>query len=238
MRLILLRHGESIGNIDESAFCRIPDHSMVLTEVGEQQARVAGQRLRDALGTGLIDVFISPYRRTWQTFRLLGLDDRVRRVREEPRLREQDWGNLQQQADQVRQRQERDAFGHFFYRLASGESGADVYDRVTGFLSGLTAPASRIREEPDPTVLLITHGLTLRLACMALMGWTVAQFEALSNPPNGDFRVLTERVEPDLSDSADPAGGADTADGGGSAGGGLLGLGRPWELDRPFETWK
>ncbi len=228
MRLILLRHGESIGNIDESAFCRIPDHSMTLTEVGEDQARAAGQRLRDVLGPRAVDVFISPYRRTWQTFHLLGLDDRVRRVHEEPRLREQDWGNLQQQADQARQRQERDAFGHFFYRLDSGESGADVYDRVTGFLSGLTAPGSRHRDDPDRTVLLITHGLTLRLACMALMGWTVAQFEALSNPSNGDFRILTERTRPD-------AGGGS---GNGSAGGGLLGLGLGWELDRPFETWK
>lgn len=218
MRLILLRHGESIGNVDESAFCRIPDHSMALTPLGEEHARAAGVALREVLGSGPVDVFISPYRRTWQTFSLLGLDDRVGRVREEPRLREQDWGNLQQQADQVRQRLERDAFGHFFYRLHSGESGADVYDRVTGFLTGLTAPDQV--NDPARTVLLVTHGLTLRLACMALMGWTVAQFETLSNPPNGDFRVLRQRT-----------------DAAGSVGGGLLGLGQRWELDRPFDTW-
>ena len=218
MRLILLRHGESIGNVDESAFCRIPDHSMTLTPLGEDQARAAGGALRDVVGSGPVDVFVSPYRRTWQTFALLGLEDQTGRVREEPRLREQDWGNLQQQADQVRQRLERDAFGHFFYRLDSGESGADVYDRVTGFLTGLTAPDAV--NDPDRTVLLITHGLTMRLACMALMGWTVAQFEALSNPPNGDFRILSQGV-----------------DRAGAVGGGLLGLGPTWELDRPFDTW-
>lgn len=227
MRLILLRHGESIGNVDESAFCRIPDHSMALTDVGQAQARSAGGRLREVLGVGLIDVFVSPYRRTLETFRLLDVGDRVRRIREEPRLREQDWGNLQQQENQVRQRLERDAFGHFFYRLDSGESGADVYDRVTGFLSGLTAPAASSGNDPDRTVLLVTHGLTMRLACMALMGWTVAEFEALSNPPNGDFRVLTQA-------GAEPG----CESGIGSAGGGLLGLGMRWELDRPFGTWK
>ena len=236
MRLILLRHGESVGNIDESAFCRIPDHSMALTELGESQARAAGPRLRTALGPGPVDVFVSPYRRTWQTFRLLGVDDRVRRIREEPRLREQDWGNLQQQADQLRQRQERDAFGHFFYRLDSGESGADVYDRVTGFLSALTAPSTQ-RDDPHRTVLLITHGLTLRLACMALMGWTVAQFEALSNPPNGDFRVLTERATA-TTDPSSPSGDVPSDDPTAATGGGLLGLGPGWELDRPFDTWK
>lgn len=52
MRLILLRHGESIGNVDESAFCRIPDHAMDLTRRGMQQARDAGVRMREVLGPG------------------------------------------------------------------------------------------------------------------------------------------------------------------------------------------
>jgi broad specificity phosphatase PhoE len=229
MRLILLRHGESVGNLDESAFCRIPDHSMTLTAAGEEQARGAGTVLQDVLGNGVVDVFVSPYRRTWQTYHLLGLDHRIRRVREEPRLREQDWGNLQQQEHQVRQRQERDAFGHFFYRLDSGESGADVYDRVTGFLSTLTAPGAADRNGPDRTVLLVTHGLTMRLACMALMGWTVAEFEALSNPANGDFRVLSQ-LDVGSDATTDPM---DR-----STGGGLLGLGAGWQIDRPFDTWR
>lgn len=221
MRLILLRHGESIGNVDESAFCRIPDHAMDLTPAGVQQARDAGARLRALLGEQAVDVFVSPYQRTWQTLARLELGDRVRRVREEPRLREQDWGNLQDPSAQVRQRAERDAFGHFFYRLASGESGADVYDRLSGFLTGLTAPWADAAAEPGRTILLVTHGLAMRLACMALMGWTVAEFEALSNPANGDFRVLTRQ----------PTNGSPT-------GGGLLGLGPSWVLDRPFDTWK
>jgi broad specificity phosphatase PhoE len=220
MRLILLRHGESIGNVDESAFTRIPDHAMDLTETGAAQAKAAGVLLRELLGGQAIDVFVSPYRRTWQTLEHLELGDRIRRVREEPRLREQDWGNLQDPSYQVRQRQERDEFGHFFYRLASGESGADVYDRLTGFLTGLTSPWADDAHEPGRTVLLVTHGLAMRLACMALMGWTVAEFERLSNPVNGDFRVLTR-----LSNGA-------------PTGGGLLGLGPRWVLNRPFDTWK
>jgi hypothetical protein len=56
---------------------------------------------------------------------------------------------------------------------------------------------------------------------MALMGWTVAEFEAFSNPANGDYRILTRQ-----------------GTNGRSAGGGLLGLGPDWDLDRPFDTWK
>ena len=33
---------------------------------------------------------------------------------------------------------ERNAYGHFFYRLAHGESGADVDDRIAAFLSELS----------------------------------------------------------------------------------------------------
>jgi broad specificity phosphatase PhoE len=221
MRLILIRHGESVGNVDESAFCRIPDHTMDLTPNGVRQSQETGARLRELLGDQSIDVFVSPYRRTWQTLEHLELGARVRRIREEPRLREQDWGNLQDPSTQVRQRRERDAFGHFFYRLASGESGADVYDRLTGFLTGLTSPWADAAREHGRTVLLVTHGLAMRLACMALMGWTVAEFEALSNPANGDYRVLTRQNT-----------------NGSATGGGILGLGPKWTLDRPFDTWK
>ncbi len=74
----------------------------------------------------------------------------------------------------------RDAYGHFFYRFAQGESGADVYDRVGGFLESLY----RSFEAPDhpPNVLLVTHGLAMRLFCMRWFHWTVAEFESLSNP--------------------------------------------------------
>ena len=103
-------------------------------------------------------------------------------MREEPRLREQDWGNWQDRDDVRLQKAYRDAYGHFFYRFAQGESGADVYDRVGGFLESLY----RSFEAPDhpPNVLLVTHGLAMRLFCMRWFHWTVAEFESLSNPGN------------------------------------------------------
>src|SRR6201999_3149672 len=127
-------------------------------------------------------------RRTQQSFLALGLDRSRVRVREEPRLREQDWGNWQDREDVLRQKRARDAYGHFFYRFAQGESGADVYDRTGAFLDSL----HRSFEEPDspPNVLLVTHGLTMRLLCMRWFHWTVEEFESLVNPGNGETRVL------------------------------------------------
>ncbi|MFF8292912.1 histidine phosphatase family protein [Streptomyces sp. NPDC016309] len=205
-RIVLVRHGESEGNADDTVYEREPDHALGLTERGRRQAEAAGERLRAVFGDERVSVYISPYRRTHETFRALRLDPALVRVREEPRLREQDWGNWQDREDVRRQKAYRDAYGHFFYRFAQGESGADVYDRVGAFLESL----HRSFEAPDhpPNVLLVTHGLTMRLFCMRWFHWTVAEFESLSNPRNGDVRML------------------------------LLGEDGRYALDRPFERWR
>ncbi|WP_432253360.1 histidine phosphatase family protein [Streptomyces sp. HNM1019] len=204
-RIVLLRHGESEGNADDSVYERVPDHALGLTETGRRQAEEAGERLRATFGDECVSVYVSPYRRTHQSLGLLGLDSSRTRVREEPRLREQDWGNWQDREDVRKQMAYRDAYGHFFYRFAQGESGADVYDRVDAFLDSLW----RSFEHPDhpPNVLLVTHGLTLRLFCMRWLHWSVAEFESLSNPGNGETRTL------------------------------VLGSDGRYHLDRPFERW-
>jgi broad specificity phosphatase PhoE len=209
-RIVLIRHGESEGNIDPSLYERVPDHALRLTERGRKQCEEAGRELRALFGAEHVTAFVSPYTRTRETFRLLGLDPASTRVKEEPRLREQDWGNLQQLGDMDQQKAERDAYGHFFYRLAHGESGADVYDRVSAFLETLHRDFARHAERygPDRNILLVTHGLTMRLFCMRWFHWSVEQFECLSNPANGETRIL------------------------------LRGDDGRYTLDRPFERWK
>ncbi|MEC4015860.1 histidine phosphatase family protein [Streptomyces sp. H27-D2] len=204
-RIVLIRHGESEGNIDDTVYEREPDHALSLTPTGLLQAEVAGARMRALFGDERVSAYVSPYRRTHQTFQALGLDPSRVRVREEPRLREQDWGNWQDRDDVRRQKAYRDAYGHFFYRFAQGESGADVYDRVGSFLESLW----RSFEDPGhpPNVLIITHGLTMRLFCTRWFHWTVAEFESLSNPGNAVSREL------------------------------LLGADGRYSLDRPFEHW-
>jgi broad specificity phosphatase PhoE len=190
VRIILLRHAESLGNVDELAYCRIPDHALPLTARGEEQARAAGPRVRELLGPGPVAVFVSPYVRTQRTLELLELGDLVQRKVAEPRLREQDWGNLQDPVEQEIQKLKRHEFGHFFYRLAHGESGADVDDRVAAFLADLK---ESMRADPahPATLLLVTHGLTMRLLCRRVFSWSVDLFESLSNPGQCETRMLT-----------------------------------------------
>ena len=188
MRIILLRHAESLGNIDELAYTRTPDHALPLTPRGEAQARLTGSVVRDLL-TEPAAAYVSPYVRTIRTLALLDVGDRLERTVPEPRLREQDWGNLQDPLEQEVQKRKRHEFGHFFYRLSHGESGADVDDRVASFLAELELRMLQQASHPT-TVLVVSHGLAMRLLCRRLFAWSIDLFESLSNPGHCDHRVL------------------------------------------------
>jgi broad specificity phosphatase PhoE len=188
-----VRHGESEGNVDESVYERVPDHRLRLTERGVEQARQTGAVLRALLDGDSVEAYVSPYLRTLQTFAALGLPVAERDVRVEPRLREQDWANFQDPTDIAEQKAERDRYGHFYYRFSHGESGADVYDRVSTFLESMhrnfATPAA------PRNVVIITHGLTVRLFCMRWFHWSVGYFESLENPANGQLVVLQRQPD-------------------------------------------
>jgi len=153
-----------------------------------EQAVAAGERIRRQLDGQKVNVYVSPYLRAYQTLEALNLGDLVERIVEEPRLREQDWANFQNPAEIADQKELRNAYGHFFYRFREGESGSDVYDRVSSFMETLYRHWSK----PDyaPNTLLVTHGLTMRLFCMRWFHWSVEYFESLNNPGNAEVRTL------------------------------------------------
>ncbi|XP_024378235.1 phosphoglycerate mutase-like protein AT74H isoform X2 [Physcomitrium patens] len=203
-RIILVRHGESLGNVDETAYTQIPDSKICLTEKGWKQALKCGHDIRELIEGDHSDdwkvyFYVSPYNRTLQTLRGIGIAfdrERIAGVREEPRLREQDFGNFQ---DRERMRVEkaiRLRYGRFFYRFPNGESAADVYDRITGFRETLRAdidvgrfqrPESRSK---NMNLVLVSHGLTLRVFLMRWYKWTVQQFEGLYNFGNTEMLVM------------------------------------------------
>ena len=90
-RIILVRHGESQGNVNRSMYTTTPDSQVQLTARGFEQGLAAGEQLRGIVGDESVSFLYSPYMRTRQT--LLGILHawRGRRVDfyAEPRLREQ-----------------------------------------------------------------------------------------------------------------------------------------------------
>lgn len=65
--VILLRHGESLGNIRESTYRVIPDWSIPLTEQGRLEAKHAAKGIVDVIGKRKVVIYYSPYRRTQET---------------------------------------------------------------------------------------------------------------------------------------------------------------------------
>ncbi|KAI3506343.1 hypothetical protein L1887_28700 [Cichorium endivia] len=201
-RIILVRHGESAGNIDGSAYTTTPDYKIPLTQDGIAQAKLAGTQIRDVISDSgnlrnwKVCFYVSPYERTRSTLREIGKSfprKRVMGVREECRIREQDFGNFQITERMKIIKETRERFGRFFYRFPEGESAADVFDRVSSFLESLWRDIdSRFQRDPadDLNIIIVSHGLASRVFLMKWFKWTVEQFEYLNNFNNCEFRVM------------------------------------------------
>jgi len=95
-------------------------------------------------------------------------------------LREQDWGNFQFDEQRMRElHAERERYGHFFYRIPNGESGADVYDRLSTFIDTLHRAFER-RDFPNKCV-IVTHGLLIRLFLTRWYHYRYDEYEEMEN---------------------------------------------------------
>jgi broad specificity phosphatase PhoE len=193
-RIILIRHGKSQGNADEKLRETIPDYALNLTSEGIEQARQAGREIRKIIGEETVQAYISPYFRTRQTFHHIqeSIKDNVVKTYEDPRIREQDWGHLRNLELNDEIQSERDNFSTFYYRIPDGESGTDVYDRVSNFLDTLHRDFDK--SDYAENTLIVTHGLTLRLFLMRWFHMSVEEYELLRNPPNCQIVVLQKKI--------------------------------------------
>ncbi|XP_042475275.1 phosphoglycerate mutase-like protein AT74 [Macadamia integrifolia] len=204
-RIILVRHGESQGNLDGAAYTTTPDNQIPLTPHGIEQARLAGERIHQFVSDGGVSqnwkvyFYVSPYRRTRSTLREIGRSfprNRILGVREECRIREQDFGNFQVEERMKATKSARERFGRFFFRFPEGESAADVFDRLSSFLESLwrDIDMKRIvhhqRCDEEINLIIVSHGLALRVFLMKWFKWTVEQFENLNNFNNCECRVI------------------------------------------------
>ncbi|OQR96082.1 phosphoglycerate/bisphosphoglycerate mutase [Achlya hypogyna] len=190
-RIFLVRHGQSEGNVNPVLYRDVPDNAMALTDLGKRQSRAAGEAIKAIIGDESIRCIVSPCIRTIETFEEImaawGADAARIPWTEEPRIREQDFGNFQN-PEQIREcKIQRRKFGGFFYRFPSGESPADVYDRISSFLESLHRMFMRKREQ---NYILVAHGVTIRILLMRYFRYTIAEYEEVENFHNGEFVVL------------------------------------------------
>lgn len=165
--LILIRHGESEGNVasnrskkgDDSGYS--PEfrnrHSSTwrLTKRGREQAKVAGVWIKKNLGLTFDRHYTSEYIRAMETAGLLGIADAQWYV--DFYLRERDWGDLDVMPVSERDKRYAEAMKRrkidsFFWNPPNGQSMADLCLRVDRVLQTLH------RECDGKNVAIVCHG--------------------------------------------------------------------------------
>ncbi len=184
MRLLLVRHGQTLSNVNHLLDTGHP--GPVLTELGEQQAAA----LVEALSAEDIKViFASTLRRTQQTAQPLA-DDRGLPVQVRAGIREIDAGELEMRSDS----ESIDLYvrtvigwaaGELDGRVPGGPDGARTladYDEVVAEIESLVAE--------DDTALLVSHGAAIRTWVAARVAGLSADFAAANALANTAVVVL------------------------------------------------
>jgi len=173
--LMLVRHGESLGNLaNERAYAEqsdrldinVNDPSVELSDLGARQAVALGRRLGELPDAQRPTVVVaSPYVRAQQTADHIvdaaGLSGVVRLHDE--RLRDREQGVLDRltgrgvRAEFPAEAERRDYLGKFWYRPPGGESWADVAQRIREFLRDLRL------DHAGERVLVVTHDVPILL---------------------------------------------------------------------------
>jgi broad specificity phosphatase PhoE len=203
-KIILVRHGQSQGNVDLNIYEEIPDFAVKLTPLGHEQAKNVGLELAKIPGN--FHFYVSSYHRTRQTFKeiITAFDKKRYTWIEESRLREQEWSHGPATVNAVKSfslEKERAAIGSFYYRFPGGESCADVELRIASFLNTLFRDFEK--DDFPKNCVIVSHGMTNRVFLKKFLKLTVEEFEKIKNPKNcsrivlelqenGKYKLVTE----------------------------------------------
>lgn len=199
--IYLIRHGESIANLNSEVYRTMADHAVPLSVHGVEQAIMAGHKLLsliDIASNAPLRIWTSPYRRTRQTAACLeqvlktkfnNLD-----LKENVNLCEQQFGLFdgiedeqlpikfpEEYAHYDRARQHE---GLFWARMPLGESRFDVAVRVHQSFGTFHRDADRHKIE---NIIVVCHGVTLRAFAMQWLHLPYEWFDRQPNPKNCDI---------------------------------------------------
>jgi broad specificity phosphatase PhoE len=187
----------SQGNVDRYIYKNIPDYAVQLTDEGHEQAKEVGEEIKTIIGDKYapIQFYVSPFWRTRQTYAEIrkSFTESIKcNYYEDPRLREQEWGAQVFYKDEFNfdAEKDRNAYGHFYYRFEGGESCADVYDRVSDFMGTFFRDCEK--EDFPNNVIIVTHGMSMRLFLMRWFHTSVEEFESWKNPKNCGYYLLSK----------------------------------------------
>jgi len=193
MNIYLIRHAQSMGNIDPNEYYRKHDSKIELSGEGKRQSADLGIDLRKITNKSDRNLAISSsFKRAIHT-RDIAIacfegTDRKCHLDTSPLLIERQWGGLREIADNGEL--DREQHFQFYYRPPNGESFMDCYQRVVMFFHELrTNP----KYQGWDNIFIFSHGEWIRLALMYLDEKSVKEFtENRKNPKNCEVikRVL------------------------------------------------
>jgi broad specificity phosphatase PhoE len=216
-RLFIVRHGESIANVDPSVYRHtaeyefgIPDEKVWLTPVGWEQALACGRFLNAYLepdqdvGERRIAIWYSSFLRARQTAKgiFTALEPKISHVYERDTMVEVSFGY----ADGLPESEVQKKFPEYWAQLKraeafrtkhflaspNGESRASVASRVDLFIASL----QRKTEEHGITDhIVVTHGATARLIAKQWLGHRYEITDASRNLNNCDVVMIAKDPE-------------------------------------------
>jgi len=215
LRILLVRHGESLGNKDKNLLKIRADHAIPLSEEGRSQSKQAGKILkdffersdRDILSKGLKvhrRLWVSPYRRARETADEIMKEtgEYISDRREHILLGEQQFGLFEgHPIDELEKLypQEYSYFtkcieseGRFWARTPLGESRFDVAKRVHQAFGSFHRDA---QFHEIKNIVVVSHGVALRAFAMMWLHLSPEWFEKESNPDLCSIRLLEDNVD-------------------------------------------
>ncbi len=183
MRLVLARHGQTLANVEGILDSRPPGHP--LTDEGRRQAASLAETLA---GDDLVAVCASRALRAQQTAEVVA--SRIgREVQVLPGVHEVQLGELEGRVDADAHELFHAIYrawhtGELDRRVPGGESGTEVLDRYLADVARLRAA------HPEGSVLLVSHGASMRLAAVRLASNVSGEFAEPHYMPNGRTIVL------------------------------------------------
>ena len=201
MKIFLIRHGESIQNTKESYGKSIPDSKIVLTNKGKEQARKAGEFLKDFCEKENIDLdkarmWVSPFERTRETARIINESLNIKDVKEDIALIEQRYGLFSDDyLDNLKERfpeEFKNYDMHFqndakFYAVfPQGEAPYDVALRVRQFIETI----HRDLDHGIDTLFIVSHGVVIKSFVLDFLHMTPEWYNKEITPGNCAIRYI------------------------------------------------
>lgn len=200
-RLILIRHGESEGNVDPKIYMTKKDHDVELTEKGRSHSKECGLDLNKILSMTQMNmnpstdltVFLSPFKRTrdtWSEIKPSLTTINSFREFEDLRLIEKKW-EIFETEELMKAFIQSHHFVDLFYRNKDSESLADVSQRVASFIDSLIIKdnAGLLSEN----VVIVSHWWALALIITNLKNLKYEDF----------FNIKVKNCEPIVIDISD-----------------------------------